>query len=108
MENTKFDMFASLEEREFEVEEVQTLDESDIELLTASEDEAEEVEKKRPGMNRISRSTEEYNEMIESSHYETLTHPVSGVEYSVKVTVFKPEVNPQENMRPAYAYSTNH
>lgn len=56
----------------------------------------------------VTRSQEEYETFIESTHFETLTHPVSGEEYQVKVTVLKPEINPQELLRPAYAYSTNH
>ena len=56
----------------------------------------------------ISRTQEDYETFIESAYFETLTHPVSGEQYQVKVTVLKPEINPQELLRPAYAYSTNH
>jgi hypothetical protein len=56
----------------------------------------------------VTRSQEDYETFIESIHYETLTHPVSGEDYQVKVTVLVPEINPQELLRPAYAYSTNH
>lgn len=56
----------------------------------------------------VTRSQEEYETFVESTHFETLIHPESGEEYQVKVTVLKPEINPQELLRPAYAYSTNH
>lgn len=102
MENNKFDMFAGLEERNFN--EVQIEIEVQDEVVT----ELEVQEGKKKYGTGPSRTKEEYEEMIESVHYETLVHPTSGLEYQVRVTVLKPEVNPLENMRPVFAYSTNH
>lgn len=104
MENNKFDMFSGLEERDFET--VQPEVQDDIVLDQETELEVQEG-KKRFGSGP-SRTKEEYEACIESIHYETLTHPTTGEEYSVRVTVLKPEVNPLENMRPVFAYSTNH
>lgn len=56
----------------------------------------------------VSRSQEEYETFIEGVYFETHKHPVTGEDYQVKVTVLTPEINPQELLRPAYAYSTNH
>lgn len=54
----------------------------------------------------ITRSQEDYEEWIQSTHYETMTNP-DGSTYEVKVTVLKPGINPLENLRPAYAFATN-
>ncbi|AZU98030.1 hypothetical protein SEPL_337 [Salmonella phage SE_PL] len=100
MENgIKFDMFASLEERDFNAIENE---EVEVVSVTAKSD------TKKKYSTVTSRTKEEYETFIESIHYETLTHPTTGEEYQVKVTVLKPEVNPLENMRPVFAYSTNH
>ncbi len=56
----------------------------------------------------VTRTQEEYEEFIESTYFETHIHPLTGEEYQVKVTVLKPEINQQELLRPAYAYSTSH
>ncbi|QOI70996.1 hypothetical protein pEaSNUABM12_00058 [Erwinia phage pEa_SNUABM_12] len=56
----------------------------------------------------VARSQEEYDTYVIGHYFETLIHPETKQEYQVKVTVLKPEVNPMELMRPAYAYSTNH
>lgn len=99
MENTKFDMFAGLEERNFNEEIVVPEQETELEV--------QETAKKKFSTG-IHRTKEEYESHIESTYFETHTHPVSGEEYQVRVTVLKPEVNPLENMRPVFAYSTNH
>lgn len=62
--------------------------------------------KKKFASNTPARSQEEYEEWIESTRYETMTHP-DGTTYEVKVTVLKPGVNPLENMKPAYAFASN-
>lgn len=106
MENNKFDMFAGMQERDFEV--LKSIDEDVVENETELEVQIQEQETKKRFGSGPTRTKEEYEEMIESVHYETLTHPVSGEEYSVRVTVLKPEINPLENLRPVFAYSTNH
>lgn len=99
MENNKFDMFASLTERDFN-----DIENEEVEIVS--------VTAKSEGKKKFStvtvRSQEDYETFIESVRYETHTHPTTGEEYQVKVTVLKPEVNPLENMRPVFAYSTNH
>lgn len=62
--------------------------------------------KRKYSSNTPARSVEEYEEWVDSVHYETMTRP-DGSTYEVKVTVLKPGVNPLEHMRPAYAFSTN-
>lgn len=104
MENNKFDMFSSLEERGFETVEPEVQED----IVPEQETELEVQEGKKRFGSGPTRTKEEYEACIESIHYETLTHPISGEEYSVRVTVLKPEVNPLENMRPVFAYSTNH
>lgn len=99
MENKKFDMFASLNERDFN-----DIENEEVEVVS--------VTAKTEGRKKFStvtvRSQEDYETFIESIHYETHTHPTTGEEYQVKVTVLKPEVNPLEQMKPCFAYSTNH
>ena len=56
----------------------------------------------------VQRSKEDYNQFITNVYTETHTHPESGEKYEVRVTVLKPEVNPMEMRKPAYAYSSNH
>jgi len=62
--------------------------------------------KKKYSSNAPARSQEEFDEWVESVHYETMTHP-DGSTYEVKVTVLKPGVNPLEHMKPAYAFASN-
>lgn len=104
MENNKFDMFSGLEERDFETVQPEVQEDN----VPDQETELEVQEGKKRFGSGPSRTKEEYEACIESIHYETLTHPTTGEEYSVRVTVLKPEVNPLENMRPVFAYSTNH
>lgn len=104
MENNKFDMFSGLEERGFET----VLPEVQDDTVPDQETELEVQEGKKRFGSGPTRTKEEYEECIESVHYETLTHPTTGEEYSVRVTVLKPEVNPLENMRPVFAYSSFH
>lgn len=103
MESNKFDMFVGLEERDFEGVQPEPQD-----IVPDQETELEVQEGKKRFGSGPSRTKEEYETFIESVHYETLIHPLSGEEYSVRVTVLKPEVNPLEFMRPVFAYSTNH
>lgn len=108
----KFNMFDGLEDQKvFKVlhdsdteNDVDELND-DVEIVSIT---MKSESRKKFSASVISRSQEEYETFIDSVHYETLTHPVSGLEYQVKVTVLKPEINPQELLRPAYAYSTNH
>lgn len=100
MEDTnKFDMFANLEERDFN-----DIENEEVELVSVTA----KTDSKKKYRTVAVRSQEEYETFIDSIHYETLTHPTTGLNYEVKVTVLKPEVNPLENMRPVFAYSTNH
>lgn len=100
MEDTnKFDMFANLAERDFN-----EIENEEVELVSVT---AKSDSKKKYRTVAV-RSQEEYDTFVESVRYDTLTHPISGEEYQVKVTVLKPEINPQENLRPVFAYSTNH
>lgn len=111
--NDKFNMFEDFEEPKVrKVLHDDSHDENDVDELN---DDVEIISvtmktesRKKFAASVVSRSQEEYETYIESVHYETLTHPESGVQYQVKVTVLKPEINPQELLRPAYAYSTNH
>jgi hypothetical protein len=100
MEDTnKFDMFATLNERDFN-----EIENEEVELVSVT---AKSDSKKKYRTVAV-RSQEEYETFIDSIHFETLTHPTTGEDYQVKVTVLKPEINPQENLRPVFAYSTNH
>lgn len=49
------------------------------------------------------RTTEEYLTYVESSYYEEHVNS-EGTVHTVKVDVIRPEVNPYELLRPAYAY----
>ncbi len=62
--------------------------------------------KKKYTTNTPVRSQEDYEEWVDSVHYETMTH-TDGTQYEVKVTLLKPGANPLENMKPAYAYASN-
>lgn len=112
--NDKFNMFDGFEESKVrKVLHDDAYDENDVDVENNDDVEIVSVTMKTESRKKfaasvIARSQEEYETYIESVHYETLTHPVSGLEYQVKVTVLKPEINPQELLRPAYAYSTNH
>lgn len=100
MEDTnKFDMFANLTERDFN-----EIENEEVELVSVTA----KTEGKKKYKTVTVRSQEEYDSYVDSIHFETLTHPESGLNYEVKVTVLKPEINPQENLRPVFAYSTNH
>lgn len=103
--NAKFNMF-----EDFETLKVAPTDAYDM----YGEEEVEVVSvtmktdtKKKYAAAVVARSQEEFDECVESFHYETLVHPTTGESYEVKVTVLKPEINPMELLRPAYAYSTN-
>lgn len=101
MEDNKFDMFASLVDRDFN-----DIENEEVEVVSVTaKSESSSVKKLRTV---AVRSQEEYETFIDSIHFETHIHPVSGEEYQVKVTVLKPEVNPLETLRPVFAYSTNH
>lgn len=99
MENNKFDMFASLTERDFN-----EIENEEVEIVSVTA----KTEGRKKFSTVTARSQEEYETFIESVHFETLTHPTTGEEYQVKVTVLKPEINPLEAMKPCFAYSTNH
>ena len=112
--NDKFNMFEDFEEpKVLKVLHDDSIDENDVDNEYNDDVEIVSVTMKTESRKKysaavVSRSQEEYETFVESVHYETLKHPVSGIEYQVKVTVLKPEINPQELLRPAYAYSTNH
>lgn len=102
MENeNKFDMFASLADRDFN-----DIENEEVELVSVTAKAEGNSAKKLRTV--AARSQEEYETFIESVRYETLTHPTTGEEYQVKVTVLKPEVNPLENMKPVFAFSSTH
>lgn len=112
--NDKFNMFEGLEDSKVlkvlhdtdsDTNDVDNEYNDDVEIISVT---MKTESRKKLSAAVVSRSQEEYETYIESIHYETLVHPVSGEEYQVKVTVLKPEVNLQELLRPAYAYSTNH
>lgn len=106
--NEKFNMFEDMEEdKVLKVLHEDHNDEynEDVEIVSVT---MKTDTRKKYAASVISRSQEDYETYIENVYFETLTHPVSGIEYQVKVTVLKPEINPMELMRPAYAYSTNH
>ena len=98
MDNDKFNPFEALE-----LEEKKDLEfEEDQEIVVGVRADS----KRKFSASVISRSVEEYEEHIESIHYETMT-TADGVPYEVKVTVLKPELNPMELLRPAFAYTTH-
>lgn len=102
MENeNKFDMFASLADRDFN-----EIENEEVELVSVTA-KAEGNSAKKLRTVTV-RSQEEYDTFVESVHFETLKHPTTGEDYQVKVTVLKPEVNPMEKMRPVFAYSSSH
>jgi hypothetical protein len=111
--NDKFNMFENFEEPK--VRKVLYDDSEDVETEYNAEEDVEIVSvtmktesRKKFAASVISRSQEDYETYIEGVYFETHKHPLTGEDYQVKVTVLKPEINPQELLRPAYAYSTNH
>ncbi|UYE98480.1 hypothetical protein XbC2_51 [Xanthomonas phage XbC2] len=114
--NDKFNMFEDFEEPKVrKVLHDDSYDSNDVENEYGDTDEVEIVSvtmktesRKKFAASVIARSQEEYETYIEGVYFETHKHPVTGEDYQVKVTVLKPEINPQELLRPAYAYSTNH
>ena len=110
----KFNMFEGIEEEKvlkvlhddsYDENDVDNEFNDDVEIISVT---MKTESRKKFSSSVVSRTQEEYETFIESVHYETLTHPTSGEQYQVKVTVLKPEINPQELLRPVYAYSTNH
>lgn len=82
------------------------------ELVNFNDDESEIVSrtiksdtKKKYTPMVASRSQEEYETYITGSYKETWYKP-NGEAYEVTITVLKPEVNPMELLRPAYAFSS--
>lgn len=105
----KFNMFEGMEEK---VQKVLHSDDTDLEY---GEEEVEIVSitmktdtRKKYAAAVVARSQEEFDTYVEGFYYETLYRPDTNEPYQVKVTVLRPEVNPMELMRPAYAYSTSH
>lgn len=115
--NDKFNMFENFDEAKvrkvlhdesYDSDNVDT-DDSDNEEVTEIVSVTMKTEgRKKFAASVIARSQEEYETFIESVYFETHKHPTTGEDYQVKVTVLTPEINPQELLRPAYAYSTNH
>ncbi len=113
--NDKFNMFEDFEEPkvrkvlhdDYDSENVDTefSDVEDVEIVSIT---MKTESRKKFASSVVSRSQEEYETYIEGVYFETHKHPLTGEDYQVKVTVLKPEINPQELLRPAYAYSTNH
>lgn len=116
-DNDKIDLFAELDEihqnneknKKNKVQSVQVTfeddiieDDSDVERTVKINTDT----KKKYASSVPARSQEEYEEWIESTHFTVLTKE-DGTTYEVKVTVLKPGINPLENLRPAYAYSTS-
>lgn len=114
MNNGKFNMFEGMDSEE-ENEVISNPDEMEYDNFDPDADESEILSstmlgdtKKKYGNAVPTRSVEEYNALIESVYFETHYHPVTGEPYEVKVTVFKPEINPMELLRPAFAFSSQH
>ncbi|SOK58320.1 hypothetical protein [Yersinia phage fHe-Yen9-04] len=110
--DNKFNMFEGLD-----VEKTRKVlhDDSEVQFENTEDEDVEIVSitmktdtRKKYAASVIARSQEEYETYIIGSYFETLIHPETKEEYQVKITVLKPEVNPMETMKPAYAYSTNH
>lgn len=109
----KFDMFEGMDdevEKEYEgyteIESVDILDE--VPDVDQDEVSSTKVNKRGRGGQLVSyRSKEEYEALIIDRYTETLTHPVTGEVYEVPVTVFQPEENPMELLRPAFAFGTH-
>lgn len=104
--NAKFNMFEDFEtvKNVVPTDAYDAYGEDEVEVLSVT---MKTDTKKKYAAAVTARSQEEYEECIESIHFETLIHPTTGESYEVKVTVLKPEINPMELLRPAYAYSTN-
>lgn len=114
--NDKFNMFENFEEpkvRKVLHDDSYILNDVDTEYSDAEDVEIVSVTMKTESRRKfassvVSRSQEDYETYIEGVYFETIKHPVTGENYQVKVTVLKPEINPTELLRPAYAYSTSH
>lgn len=91
----KFDMFADIDAES----------KDDVEVVSVT---LKSESKKKLSATVHVRSKEEYETYIESIHYETMYRPDTNEPYQVKVTILKPEINPMENIRPVFAYSSNH
>lgn len=98
----KFDMFADMVQEENDFTLLEDGEVGELVSVTLKADSKKKFSTVR------ARTQEEFDEYVESVHYETMYRPGTGEPYQVKVTVLKPEANPLEFLRPAYAYSTNH
>lgn len=110
----KFNMFEGMDvevekdqyEGYAEIESTDVLDE--VQDVDQDEVSSTKVNKRGRGGQLVSyRSKEEYDALIIATYTETLIHPVTGESYEVPVTVFKPEENPMELLRPAFAFGTH-
>lgn len=101
--NEKFDMFATFNEAP--VMSVDLFDEEDSEIISVT---PKADTKKKYTSAPAQRTKEDYESYIEGIYFETHYHPVTNEAYEVKVTMLKPEVNPMELLRPAYAFATTH
>lgn len=99
----KFDMFADLNEAPESG--LDSFGEEEVEIISIT---PKADSKKKFTSAPVARTQEEYDECVESFYFETHYHPETNEPYEVKVTVLKPEVNPMELLRPAYAYATSH
>ena len=114
--NDKFNMFENFEEpKVLKVLHEESLDSNNVDTEYSDTEEVEILSvtmktesRKKFASSVVSRSQEEYETYIEGAYFETHKHPVTGEDYQVKVTVLKPEINPTELLRPAYAYSLSH
>lgn len=109
--NDKFNMFENYEDEKVlkvlhdDIVETEYSDTEEVEIVSVTM----KTESRRKFASAVvARSQEDYETFIEGVYFETHKHPVTGEDYQVKVTVLTPEINPQELLRPAYAYSTNH
>lgn len=110
----KFNMFEGMD---VEVEKDQYEGYSDTEAVDVL-DEVPDVDQDEVGSTKVNkrgrggqlvsyRSKEEYESLIIDRYTETLIHPITGESYEVPVTVFQPEENPMELLRPAFAFGTH-
>lgn len=115
--NDKFNMFENIEtDKVLKVLHDESYDSDNVDNEFSDTDEVVEIVsvtmktegRKKFAASVVARSQEDYETYIDSVYFETHKHPVTGEDYQVKVTVLTPEINPQELLRPAYAYSTNH
>lgn len=105
----KFDMFEGLDDNApFETYAEDSIDALDIVPEVSQDDETSKAGKRRGATISAYRTIEEHDALIIDTYTETHYHPSTGEAYEVLVRVFKPEENPLELLKPAFAFSTQH